>query len=120
MPTTDPCSSSAANANKPGATNPTRDSSAPTHGSAEPTLDRSHILITASVRSRQEFFDEIAAALYPAAHGKRPAPTNLDGLADILKEFAVTRIICADTVLPPEDDEALRRVFAALGVCLVG
>lgn len=76
-------------------------------------MNHRRILITAPVRTREQFYDELARATYQP---DRPAPRTLDAMADLLKEFGVETIILANVRLSKEDRVALRGVLTDLGV----
>ncbi|MCZ9308220.1 hypothetical protein ACUY3K_05855 [Corynebacterium uberis] len=78
-------------------------------------MKHNRILITAPVTTRAEFFSELAHATYEPG---RQAPRTLDGMADLLKEFQVRTIICANWSLPAADAAAIRRVLSDLSVAL--
>lgn len=77
---------------------------------------RRDVLVTEPVGSVRELNDAIAAQLYDAS---RPSPTNLDGLADMLREFRITRITCTFWMMTRADTRRTERVFDDLGVELV-
>lgn len=69
------------------------------------------ILITEPVRTRQEFYDALGR-LHMCG---RPAPRNLDDLADFLRETHVRVILASDMEL---DDAAVAEVLRDLEVRL--
>lgn len=73
------------------------------------------ILLTCPLHSREDFF----AALSGIEPGKYQQPTNLDGMADFLREARVSRIIVSDWNLDAEDTDRIVRVLSDLGVGLV-
>lgn len=73
------------------------------------------VLITQPLCSRAELFRALAANTYAS---DRPAPKNLDAMADLLREFRVQKIICANWQLPSGETSDLLRVFKDLGVSL--
>lgn len=73
------------------------------------------ILITSQLRSRTDLYRALAANTY-AEH--RPAPTNLDGMADLLREYRVQKIFCAGWELGDLDTRAVTEVFDNLGITL--
>lgn len=73
------------------------------------------ILITSQLRSRTDLYRALAANTY-AAH--RPAPTNLDGMADLLREYRVRKIYCAGWELDTQDTQAVTEIFHNLGITL--
>ncbi|WIM67070.1 hypothetical protein QP027_08020 [Corynebacterium breve] len=77
---------------------------------------RNPILITAPVGSLSDLYKAIATVVYPA---DRPAPTNLDGLADLLREYRVRRVLCSDWNIPSEDTRRVHRMFRDVGVDLI-
>ncbi|SES31257.1 hypothetical protein [Corynebacterium cystitidis] len=74
------------------------------------------VLVTSPVRSRDDLYTALANVLYPAC---RPAPTNLDGLADMLRESRVRRVIASHWELNDDDTRQLSRVFKDMGVELM-
>ena len=69
---------------------------------------RNPILLTAPVAS----VAELAAAISHAVFGyERPAPRNLDGLADLLRESRISRVIACDWQLDAEDTRRVVEVF---------
>lgn len=74
------------------------------------------ILITTEVETVQDFCNALAGLIYPA---DRPAPTNLDGLADMLKETHVRKVITSHWSLDQEESAKVGQVFKDLGVTLV-
>lgn len=74
---------------------------------------RNPIIITTPVREPRDLYDALARATYRAG---RPAPRNLDGMADLIREFGVSRVLCAHWRLPDSDDARVRAVLADLGV----
>ncbi|MGD7002851.1 hypothetical protein [Corynebacterium halotolerans] len=73
------------------------------------------VLITGQLRSRADLYRALAANTY-GSH--RPAPTNLDGMADLLREYHVEKVLCAGWGLTEEDTSAVLTVFADLGITL--
>ncbi|MBZ8178442.1 hypothetical protein GP475_08255 [Corynebacterium poyangense] len=73
------------------------------------------ILITSPVCTRSDFYSAVGDAL---CHDQRPAPRNLDGLADLLREFRVEQIICAHWCLEESEEKALHRIFEDLNITL--
>lgn len=73
------------------------------------------ILITHPLRSRDDLYVALAANTY---RGNRPAPHNLDAMADLLREFRVCKIICANWQLPEADGRAVLSVFSDLQIAL--
>lgn len=73
------------------------------------------VLITRPLCNRADLFQALAANTYA---GARPAPKNLDAMADLLREFRVEKIICADWQLSGGETSDLLRVFEDLGVSL--
>lgn len=74
------------------------------------------VLVTSPVRTRSDLFGALANVLYPA---ERRAPTNLDGLADLLRETRVRRVIVSHWELNDDDSRQLSRVFKDVGAELV-
>lgn len=79
----------------------------------------SAILLTSEVGSRGQFFTALASALRLPGRGHRPAPTNLDDMADLLRETHVDKVICSHCSLDHSDEHALRQVFDDLGIAWV-
>ncbi|MCH6197543.1 hypothetical protein MHT86_08560 [Corynebacterium mastitidis] len=73
------------------------------------------LLITGRLASRQDLYRALACCLLPR---HRPAPTNLDGMADLLREARVRTVICAQWELPAADSRAVRAVLGDLGITL--
>lgn len=74
------------------------------------------MLIDAPVTS----LHDLTTAISTAAFGPlRPAPRNLDGLADLLRETQVSRVIVPAWCLDEDAAERVMRVFDDLGVDLV-
>lgn len=71
------------------------------------------ILITHPIRSRDDLYVALAATTY---RGNRPAPQNLDAMADLLREFRVCKIICANWQLPDTEGQAVLSVFTDLQI----
>ncbi|CAB0519749.1 hypothetical protein CIP107534_01694 [Corynebacterium diphtheriae] len=67
------------------------------------------------IRSLDEFCTNVMAQLEPS----RSAPRNLDGLADVLREFHVTRINCSSWQLSVADSERVMHVLVDERVALV-
>ncbi|AKK11562.1 hypothetical protein [Corynebacterium uterequi] len=84
---------------------------------------RTPVLLTCRIRTAQDFYSALASAVRAPKRTSgpeaAPVPTNLDGLADLIKEAQITKIICSDTKLPEQDSLAVRRVLADLDVTLV-
>lgn len=74
------------------------------------------ILLTERVGTVRELCAAIAEQLYDAT---RPTPTNLDGLADVLKEFNVTRVTATFWMLSHRDTLRVEKMLGDLGVELV-
>lgn len=77
---------------------------------------RNPVLITTPVHSVEELAWAISAAVFGSG---RPAPRNLDGLADLLRESQATRVIVSDWRLDDLATEHVLAVFADIGVGLV-
>lgn len=76
---------------------------------------RNPVLLTAPVSS----VAELAEAISHAAFGsERPAPSNLDGLADLLREARITHIVASDWQLGAEDTRRVGIVFRDNNVTL--
>lgn len=76
------------------------------------------ILITTPLCSRQDFFNALTAISYRACVTARPAPTNLDGMADLLREARAGKIIASDWQLNAADTSRISRVLTDLGITL--
>lgn len=77
---------------------------------------RNPVLLTAPVES----VADVAAGISRAVFGtQRPAPRNLDGLADMLREAHVTRVIACDWQLSAVDTMRVLEVFSDNNVTLV-
>ncbi|MHA2789479.1 hypothetical protein ACXZ66_10085 [Corynebacterium sp. S7] len=74
------------------------------------------ILLTQEIDSLQDLYDGIADVVYS---DDRPAPTNLDGLADMLRESHVRKVITSHWSLNDEASRKVNRVFKDVGVSLV-
>lgn len=69
---------------------------------------RNPVLLTAPVGS----VADVCAALSVAVFGReRPAPTNLDGLADLLREAHPARVVACDWQLPADETRKVVAVF---------
>lgn len=79
-------------------------------------LTANPILITSAIRTRADFFAAVGDAL---CHDQRPAPTNLDGLADLLREFHVEQIICAHWCLGEVEERQILAVVRDLDIALL-
>ncbi|MEJ4099307.1 hypothetical protein V5S96_02875 [Corynebacterium mastitidis] len=73
------------------------------------------LLITSRLASRQDLYRALACCLLPR---HRPAPTNLDAMADLLREARIRTVICAQWELPTEDGCVVRAVLGDLGITL--
>ncbi|KQB85126.1 hypothetical protein [Corynebacterium oculi] len=73
------------------------------------------LLITCPLTSRHDLYQALGCCLCQA---DRPAPTNLDGMADLLREAQVRTIICAQWALPAGDSRAVQEVLRDLGITL--
>lgn len=75
-----------------------------------------NIVLQGSFATRQEFFDLLGSAAWGL---DRPAPTNLDGMADLIRETGIDKIsIRGSWSLPKEETERLEEVCADLSVNL--
>ncbi|WJY90227.1 hypothetical protein [Corynebacterium confusum] len=74
------------------------------------------VLITDRLRSEADFYRALGNLRQA---GERPAPRNLDALADFLRELGLDSIVCADWCLPEADSRRLRRVLDDLDVRLL-
>lgn len=77
---------------------------------------RNPVLITSPVNSVAELNSAISAAVFGRS---RPAPRNLDGLADLLREAGMPKVIVSDWRLSDDETQKVLRVFADIGVALV-
>ena len=84
-----------------------------------PDHSSSPVLLTCTVRTRRDLYTALASSLRLPKMVHRPAPTNLDGLADLIKEARVTKVVCSDWQLSDDDTSAILAVFDDLGVTLV-
>lgn len=75
------------------------------------------VLITEPLRTREEFFAALGKMHFVG--DSPPAPSNLDALADFVREFRVDVIVAADMALELHDYTDLVRVLEAEGVKLV-
>lgn len=73
------------------------------------------ILITHPILNRVDLYKALADNTY---NKQRPAPKNLDGMADLLREFRVSKIICADWRLHGEEARDVLRVLEDLQINL--
>lgn len=73
------------------------------------------LLLTCPLTTRRDLYQALGCCLCQEG---RPAPTNLDGMADLLREARVRTIISAQWNLPEEDDRAVRAVLQDLGIAL--
>ena len=73
------------------------------------------ILLTCPLHSREDLF----AALSDIEPGKHQTPTNLDGLADFLREVNAFRSIVSDWRIDTEETARIVQVLKDLGVGLV-
>ena len=73
------------------------------------------VFVTRPVRSIEDLGAAIIAAVYGAADS-RPAPRNLDALADLLRETRVTRVVVTDWGMPEASIGGLLEVLADEGV----
>ncbi|AJI79502.1 MULTISPECIES: hypothetical protein [Corynebacterium] len=76
-------------------------------------MDR--ILITETIRTREDFFGALGRLRDNAAG----APRNLDDLADFLREQRIQAIIAADMELEQEELSRISLVLEDQGVALV-
>ncbi len=76
------------------------------------------ILINHSLRCRQDFFDALTAISYRDCVTPRPAPTNLDGMADLLREARAGKIIASDWRLDDADTSRISGILDDLGITL--
>lgn len=84
-----------------------------------PDHSSSPVLLTHEISTREEFYTALASALRLPKQVHRPAPTNLDGMADLLKEANVKKVLTSHCRLSDSDIAAIRAVFDDLGVVLV-
>ncbi len=73
------------------------------------------ILLTSPLHRREDFF----TALSEIEPGKYQQPTNLDGMADFLREVRASRIIVSDWRIDDEDTARITQVLTDLGIGLV-
>lgn len=73
------------------------------------------ILLTCPLNSRHDLF----LALGDIQPGRRQAPTNLDGMADFLREVQAYRIIASDWRINADDTARILQVLEDLGVGLM-
>lgn len=73
------------------------------------------ILITTPLKCRHDLYRALGCTVY--AKG-RPAPNTLDAMADLLREYEVERVVCADWQLGYDDELAVTEVFTDLHVAL--
>ncbi|GAB3081850.1 hypothetical protein GCM10027157_14900 [Corynebacterium aquatimens] len=74
------------------------------------------IVLFDEVATVRELAAAIAKQVYPA---DRRAPTNLDGLVDMLREYKVKRIISSYWSMSPKDTDLVERVFEDEGIELI-
>ncbi|QPK78600.1 hypothetical protein G7Y31_08565 [Corynebacterium lizhenjunii] len=74
------------------------------------------VLITEPVRTRQDLYRALGAV---HCCGECVAPSNLDGLADFLREHRIRTIIAADLAMELADYATLKRVLDDVGVALL-
>ena len=79
------------------------------------TLRDHPILLTGTLTSREDLFNALAE-IEPGQHQR---PTNLDGLADFLRELKAGRIIASDWRIDAADTARISRVLRDLNVRLV-
>ena len=77
---------------------------------------RNPVLLTATVENVADLATGISYAVFGP---ERPAPHNFDGLADLLREARVTRVIASDWQLPAADTMRVLQVFSDNDVALV-
>lgn len=80
-----------------------------------PQRGRNPVLLTAPVGTVADVARDISAAVFGP---DRPAPENLDGLADVLREARVTRVAASDWRLSAGDTRRVEEVFRDIGVRL--
>lgn len=76
------------------------------------------ILINHPLGCRQDFFDALTAISYRDCVTARPAPTNLDAMADLLREARAGTIIASDWRLDDADTSRISDVLGDLGITL--
>lgn len=76
---------------------------------------RNPVLLTAPVSTVADVARDISAAVFGP---ERPAPANLDGLADVLREARVTRVTASDWRLSAGETKRVEEVFRDNGVRL--
>lgn len=77
------------------------------------------ILLTCTVNERSELFDCLGSIARHRSRTDRPAPSNLDGLADLLREERITKIIASDWRMADTETTAVVGVLDDLGITLV-
>ncbi|WP_175934649.1 hypothetical protein [Corynebacterium sp. Marseille-P4321] len=77
---------------------------------------RNPILITSPVSDVAELSAAISAAVFGR---ERPAPRNLDGLADLLREVGTAKVVVSDWCIDDDRTRMVLQVFADVGVELV-
>ena len=75
------------------------------------------IFVTRTVRSLEDLGRAVLAAAYGPSDD-RPVPTNLDALADLLRETGARRVVVADWRVEGSSSSKLRAVFEGEGVDL--
>lgn len=80
------------------------------------------ILITTPITSRQDLYTALAHAAHPCCHTGQTQnfviPRNLDGMADLLREFCIKSIVCSDWRLDETDTKAIQEVLKNVQVRL--
>ncbi|ANE04498.1 hypothetical protein [Corynebacterium crudilactis] len=75
-----------------------------------------NIVLQGAFKTRQEFFDLLGAAAWGI---ERPAPTNLDGMVDLIRETGLEKITVRGAWhILDEDTERIEEVCDDLGVDL--
>ena len=70
--------------------------------------NRNPVLLTAPVHT----VADVAGAISVAVFGpERPAPHNLDGLADLLREARPARVVACDWHLPADETRKVAAIF---------
>lgn len=76
-------------------------------------MQRNPLLITDRLRTRSDLYHALSA-IHPTPDA--PVPTNLDAMADLIRECGITHVVCADWELPPSDTQSIAHTFEDLGV----
>ncbi|WP_018341213.1 hypothetical protein [Corynebacterium caspium] len=74
------------------------------------------ILITGPLNTSEDVTKAVASAVYPP---NRRLPRTLDGLADVIREYGITTIVCAAWHLPARQSQLVLAVLQDNGVSLI-